>query len=90
MKYQKTLGTNKIVFNENNVTAHINKGVLSVNSSVAIADIKVYDVQGRLIAELKNVKSTSATIANLKATYQVLIVKITSEENKVITKKVVN
>ena len=55
-----------------------------------IANIKVYDVQGRLVAELKNVKATSATIANLKATNQVLVVKITSQDNKVVTKKVVN
>jgi hypothetical protein len=91
LKYQKTLGTNKAVFNENSVTVYKNKGTLYVNSgNVAIANIKVYDVQGRLIAELKNVKSTSASISNLKATNQVLVVKITSQDNTVVNKKVVN
>jgi hypothetical protein len=91
LKYQKTLGTNKAIFNDNNVAVYRSKGTLYVNAGDAtIANIKVYDVQGRLVAELKNVKATSATIANLKATNQVLVVKITSKDNKVVTKKVVN
>ena len=91
LKYQKTLGTNKAVFSDNNVVVYRSKGTLYINAGDAtIANIKVYDVQGKLVAELKNVKATSATIANLKATNQVLVVKITSQDNKVVTKKVVN
>jgi hypothetical protein len=91
LKYQKTLGTNKAIFSDNNVAVYKSKGTLYVNAGdVTIANIKVYDVQGRLLVELKNVKATSATITNLKATNQVLVVKITSQENKVVTKKVVN
>lgn len=91
MKYQKTLGTNKSVFSDNNVTVYRNKGTLYINAGDAtIANIKVYDVQGKLVAELKNVRATSATNANLKPTNQVLVVKITSQDNKVVTKKVVN
>ena len=91
LKYQKTLGTNKAVLNDNNVIVYKSKGTLYVNAGdVTIANIKVYDVQGKLVAELKNVKATSETIANLKATNQVLVVKITSQDNKVVTKKVVN
>lgn len=91
LKYQKTLGTNKSVFSDNNVTVYKNKGTLFVNAGdMVITNIKVYDVLGKLLTELKNVKATSATIANLKATSQVLVVKITSQDNKVVTKKVVN
>jgi hypothetical protein len=91
LKYQKTLGTNKAAINDNNVVVYKSKGTLYVNAGDAtIANIKVYDVQGKLVAELKNVKASSATIANLKATNQVLVVKITSQDNKVVTKKVVN
>jgi hypothetical protein len=50
----------------------------------------VYDIQGRLVAEQKKVNSPTAVINNLKATHQVLIVKITDEDNNVVTKKVVN
>jgi hypothetical protein len=91
LKYQRTLGVNNAIFNDNSVTVYKNKGTLYVNSgAVAIANIKVFDIQGRLIAEQKNVKANSATIKDLKAFQQVLIVKITSQDNKVVSKKVVN
>lgn len=91
LKYQKTLKVDAPVFNENSVTVYRNNGVVYVNSKESIINnIKVYDVQGRLIAEQKNVKASTATINNLKTIHQVLIVKVTSEDNKVISKKVAN
>jgi hypothetical protein len=78
-------------FNENSFRVYKNNETLFVNSEkVVISNIKVFDIQGRLIAEQKNVKATSAVINNLRAKNQVLIVKITGEDNKLITKKVVN
>jgi hypothetical protein len=91
LKYQKTLKVDAPAFNENNVTVYKNNGTLYVNSAaVAIANIKVFDIQGRLIAEQKGVKANAATINNLKANQKVLIVQVTSEDNKVVNKKVVN
>ena len=91
LKYQKTLKVDAPVFNENSVTVFKNSGVIYVNSKESIINnIKVYDVQGRLLAEQNDVKANTATINNLKATQQILIVKVTSEENKVISKKVAN
>ncbi|MBC7846026.1 MAG: T9SS sorting signal type C domain-containing protein [Flavobacterium sp.] len=91
LKYQKTLNIDAPAFSENSVTVYKNKGTFYVNSgSTTISNIKVFDIQGRLIAEQKNVKANSATIKDLKFTQQVLIVKITSEDNKVVSKKVVN
>jgi len=91
LKYQKTLKVDAPAFNENSVRVYKNNGTLYVNSgNVAISNIKVFDIQGRLITEQKNVKATSAVINNLKAVHQVLIVKIASEDNSLVTKKVVN
>ena len=90
LKYQKTLKVDAPAFNENSVRVYKNNGTLYVNSgAVAMSNIKVYDIQGRLIAEQKNVKATTASIKDLKATHQVLIVKITDEDNNIVTKKVV-
>jgi len=91
LKYQKTLKVGVPVFNDNSVRVYKNNGLLYVNSgSVAINNIKVFDIQGRLIAEQKNLKTNTATIKDLKTTHQVLIVKISSEDNKVVITKVVN
>ena len=91
LKYQKTLKVDAPAFNENSVRVYKNNGTVCVNSGkIAINSIQVYDVQGRLIAERKNVKSSAATLENLKANNQVLLVKISGEDNSVVTKKVVN
>jgi hypothetical protein len=91
LKYQKTLKNNESALNNSSVQVHKNNGTLHVNSNAkAIDNIKVYDVQGRLIAELKNVKSTKATITNLRAENQVLLVQVTGEDKSEVTKKVFN
>jgi hypothetical protein len=91
LKYQKTLKVDASAFNENSVRVYKNNGTLYVNSgSVVINNIKVFDIQGRLITEQKNVKANTAAIKNLKIENQVLIVKITGEDNSVVTKKVVH
>ena len=91
LKYQKTLKVDAPAFNENSVSVYKNNGALYVNSGfVAMSNIKVFDIQGRLIAEQKNLKSTTAVFNNLRAKNQVLIVKITEENNNVVSKKIVN
>jgi hypothetical protein len=91
LKYQKTLKVDARAFNENNVRVYKNSGTLYVNSgNVAISSISVFDIQGRLIAEQKNVKATIATINNLKAMNQVLIVKIIAENSQEVIKKIMN
>ncbi len=91
LKYQKTLKVDAPTFTDNSVSIYKNNGSLYVNSgSVAINTIEVYDVQGRLLVSQRNVKATTATISNLRAINQVLIVKIVGENNSVVSKKVVN
>ncbi len=91
LKYQKTLKVNASALNDSNVMVYKTKGTLYVNSAAkAINNIRVYDVQGRLIAERNNVKANTATISNLKVDNQVLIVKVSGEDNSEVTKKVLN
>ena len=91
LKYQKTLKVDAPIFNENSVIIYINNGTLYVNAgAMAINNIQVYDVQGKLIAERKNVKANTAALENLTANDQVILVKVSGENNQVVTKKVVN
>ena len=90
LKYQKTLKVIDSEFNDNSVTVYANNGTLYVKSgATAIHSIKVFDIQGRLVHEQKNVKSNTASVSNLK-TQQALIVQVGTEDNKVVSKKVLN
>jgi predicted Zn-dependent protease len=90
LKYQKTLKVIDSEFNENSIAVYNTNGSLFVKSNAStINTIKIFDVQGRLIAEQKNVKSNTATFSNLKAN-QALIVQVSSDDNKVVSKKIVN
>lgn len=90
LTFQKTLKVDAPAFNENSVSVHNNNGTLYVNSGlVAISNISVFDVQGRLISQQRNVKATTATIKDVRSN-QVLIVKIVGEDNSEVTKKVLN
>jgi hypothetical protein len=91
LKYQKTLKVDAPAFNENSVSVYGKNGTLYVNSGkISINNIQVYDVQGRLISERKNIKANTATLDNFKANNKVLLVKISGVNNEVITKKVLN
>jgi hypothetical protein len=91
LKYQKTLKVDAPKFNENSVMVYKNNGILYVKSMASsIGNVKVYDIQGRLLAEQKKVKGTTAVINNLNAANQVLIVKIVGEDNNVVTKKIIH
>jgi len=85
---QQTLGVNDVAFSESNVVVYKNKETLFVNSNGVIANLEVFDMQGRLIAEKKNCNTTNVSINDLKQSQQLLIVKITSQDNRVVTKKV--
>ncbi|MCF6130182.1 YDG domain-containing protein [Flavobacterium sp. AS60] len=85
------LGVNDPSLIKNSITVYKSNGIININSTnELIANVKVYDLQGRLITEQKEVNATSTSIKNLRASQQVLIVKVTTQDNKVVTKKVVN
>jgi trimeric autotransporter adhesin len=90
LKYQKTLSIDETAVEENTISVYKNNGLLYVTSRVvAISSISVFDVQGRLLSEQKNVKANTAFIQDVSAN-QVLIVKIVGEDNSEVTKKVLN
>jgi hypothetical protein len=91
LKYLSTLNVDVPAINDNNVKVYINNGSLHVTLGTSvIKTIEVYDILGRLIAQQKSVKATTASIHNLKATNQVLIIKIIDENSKEVIKKTVN
>ncbi|WP_396185856.1 reprolysin-like metallopeptidase [Flavobacterium sp.] len=91
LKYQKTLGTNTLLFDENSIVVYKNDEVISIKSNgTAIENVKLFDIRGRLLFEKTNVNANETTIESSKFANQVLIVQITSDDKKVVNKKIIN
>ncbi len=85
-----SLSTQNPIFNDNSVIIYKQNEVLNVNSgSVNMKEIKIFDIRGRLLYEKSALGATSLAIIDLTAEKQVLIVQISSEEGKRVTKKIV-
>ncbi|WP_396171687.1 T9SS sorting signal type C domain-containing protein [Flavobacterium sp.] len=91
LKYQKTLAVDAQILDKNLVLVYKNKGSIHIKSAgSAIANVKLYDISGRLIFEKSNVKANETRIESAKFAKQILIVKITLDDKKLINKKVAN
>jgi len=91
LKYQKTLGTNSSIFNENSVVVYKNKSEIQIKSGATTIDnVKLFDLNVRLLFEKTKVNANEATIESSKFANQVLIVQITSSDKSVVNKKLVN
>uniref|UniRef100_UPI00286B2E78 T9SS sorting signal type C domain-containing protein n=1 Tax=Flavobacterium sp. TaxID=239 RepID=UPI00286B2E78 len=91
LKYQKSLGTTTPVLSEESVIINTNKGIIHINSgSIMMKTIQLFDINGRLIFKKENLNNSETTIDSSKFAKQVLIVKITSDDDQEVSIKVIN
>jgi hypothetical protein len=77
-------------FNEESVVVYKNALGLHIATGLTPMDtVAVYDVAGRMLASKKEINDVATSFVTLPATQQVLLVKITSDSGKVVTKKLV-
>ncbi len=65
------------------------KSIYINSSDMEMKNIIIYDILGRKILEKLNINKTSIKI-NMKANQQVLVLKITNQNNQIVTKKIVH
>jgi hypothetical protein len=86
----KSLGTGDFENVENGVLVSIkDKTIKLLSSKENIKEISVYDISGRVLYNKTKVNSTELQISNLQSSNQVLIVKVTLDNDFTISKKVV-
>ena len=91
LKYQKTLGVTTPALDDNSIVVYKNYGIINIKSNGSSIDsVKLYDIRGRLLEEKTKVNANETSIESSKYTNQVLIVKIASSDNKVVSKKIIN
>jgi hypothetical protein len=87
--YQNTLAETNPIFSANSVIAYSANGEISINSGSTIMElVRVYDLQGRLLVEKKQINA-SETKLSTTATNQLLLVEITAANGSKITKKII-
>jgi trimeric autotransporter adhesin len=85
-----TLATANPTLTENNVIVYKQDDTVVINTGkVNMASVKIFDIRGRLLVEKSNINASNIKL-NTGTTNQVLIVKITSTTNEVVTKKIIN
>jgi len=90
LRYNNLLSVGQPVFTANNVVVYKQNQELVINSGkTTMSKVQVYDIRGRLLVERSNVNASEIRL-NPGVTNQVLLVKITSNSNEVVTKKVMN
>lgn len=88
--YQTTLNTAIPVWDESQVVVYKQHGDIIINSGTQMMDnIKIYDVRGRLLVEKDHVNALETKMF-AGTTSQMLIIQITSNDNKTVTKKIIN
>ncbi|MNQ37898.1 hypothetical protein D3C85_514550 [compost metagenome] len=86
----KTLGTGDFENIENGLLVSVKDKTIKVTSAKeTIKEVTIFDINGKLLYNKKKVGSTELQISNLQAANQVLLVKVTLENDYVVTKKIV-
>ena len=89
--YTQTLGIPSTTFTPNAVIVYKNTDGFHVTTNgIVMKDILVYDISGRLIFKQSNINGTTTVLKGLLQTKQVLLLKITSQENETVTVKAIN
>lgn len=87
--YQSTLAEINPTFTANSVIAFSENGEIRINSGSTIMElVRMYDLQGRLLVEKKQINS-SETKLSTTATNQVLLLEITAANGTKVTKKII-
>lgn len=84
------LGVNNPVFSENSVIVYKDDSGLHIETANIVMDnVKIYDVRGRLVMTKNHIDATEITISDLSVAEEVLILRIESDDNRIVNKKVV-
>lgn len=88
--YQNVLGTSNPALTANSVVIFKQNGAVHINSGNSTMDkIEIYDLSGRLIYTKNTVNTSSENIVLGSIENQVLLVKITTIDNEMISKKII-
>lgn len=86
----ETLGIDTPVVSQNDLVVYKSGNQISVRANnLTIDSVQVYDITGKLITSGKNINNSTFSTTGLNVATQVLIVKVTLDNNQTVSKKVI-
>ena len=90
MLYNTTLGANNPVLSNHNILIGVKDQIIQINAGdVTMEKIELIDVSGRVIYTQDGVNATTATLDQVVANNQMLIVRIHTKESGIVTQKII-
>ena len=90
VRYDNFLSADNPSLTANTVAVYKQSQEIVVNAgSIKLSKVQIYDIRGRLLVERNNINGSEVRL-NAGASNQVVLVKVTSAKDEVITKKVIN
>ncbi|TPG36271.1 T9SS sorting signal type C domain-containing protein [Flavobacterium pectinovorum] len=87
---KKTLGTGDFESTQDDVLISIKDKIIKVTATTeTIKEVTIYDISGKLLYNKKKIGVAELQIPNLQSSNQVLLVKVTLDNNYVVTKKII-
>ena len=86
---KNSLGIDEQTATENSVIVYTKSNTLFVQSSSVIAAVRIFDIQGRLLFENKNINDKRFQREKSSLTKEVFLVEVTDSENKKVVKKII-
>jgi hypothetical protein len=84
------LNTNASIFSEQSVIVYKNNQNIKINANNTILEsVEIFDSRGRELFKQKDIHSAQFEVTNFNSSQQVLLVKVTSEDGRVVTKKII-
>lgn len=89
-RQEPLLGNPDNTFNANSVIVYKqNRAIHIATGNTIMKDVKIFDIQGRLIYSDSDVNASQTEISNLQVAEQMLVVQITSTENVTVNRKII-
>ncbi|AWA30059.1 hypothetical protein HYN48_08185 [Flavobacterium magnum] len=83
------LGVETPALDADSVIIYKQNGQLVINTgAVTMDNVKIFDIRGRLLFEKSGVNASAYTVNQFNAEQQVLLIQVTADDNRTVTKKV--
>jgi hypothetical protein len=90
VSYESLLATENTSLSSNTLAVYKQNQEIVVNAGKTnLSKVEVYDILGRLLVEKHNINGSEVRL-NAASTNQVILVKVTSAANEVVTKRIIN